>query len=146
MREEKYNIAVAMQQHVKCFSVKEQVDSSAPSPDPKEDFSTIHIPPTLDGKHRAYRCPCVPIDNLDYEASLASAEKHDWKLNVDMSNGVCNLYSRGLKIGEITNEDVSGMLSDWIHRGEPYLIYLLEVHEEKPQMLQLFFIWTDAKV
>ncbi len=77
---------------------------------------------------------------------MASAEKHDWKLNVDMSNGVCNLYSRGLKIGEITNEDVSGMLSDWIHRGEPYLIYLLEVHEEKPQMLQLFFIWTDAKV
>lgn len=141
-----YKIAISMKQHIKCF-LENAVDDKKTTSDTlsKQDKSTIHIPPKLGGKLLAYRCPCVPIANLDYDASIESAEKQEWQLNVEESNGTCSLYSRGLKIGEIGNEDVSGMLADWIHRDEPYLIYLLEVYTEEKSANATVAFYLDRR-
>lgn len=141
-----HKIAIAMQQHIKCFVEKTVDDKKSESdPAPKEDKPTIHIPSKLDGKLLAYRCPCVPISNLDFEASLESAEKQEWKLNVEVSNGICNLYSLGLKIGEIGNKDVSEMLASWIRRDDPYLIYLLEVYTEEKTANATIAFYLDRR-
>lgn len=143
--DDSYKIALAMQQHIKNFAVSSVKEPESSKSEEDEELPVIHIPDKINGKRRAYRCPSVQISNFNVDTLIELAKNQKWQLDVKFLNGVCGLYSGDLKVGEILNEDVAGMLSDWISSGNPYLVYLFEVYDEENEAYVSIAFYLDRR-
>lgn len=102
----------------------------------------ITIPSQKDGASLVYHYGGQPINDLNYEAVFKLANDKSWELSAKSIDGKVLLYSGDILIGSLGGKRVE-MLSDWIRRDEPHLIYLNSVYPETHEATAFLAFYRD---
>lgn len=112
-----------------------------PSSKPKEKYDVV-IPEKKDGVPLAYRYS-VHFAPSNLEAVLTAAKAEHWHLSAKQIGSEIHLFSEETDIGVLTER--ADMVSDWIRRGEPYLVILERVNSETRCTVMLVFYRDKQK-
>lgn len=112
-----------------------------PSAKSKEKYDVV-IPEEKDGAPLAYRYS-VPFVPSDLDAVLAAAKAERWYLSAKQIGKEIHLFSEETNLGILTER--ADMVSDWLKRGEPYLIILERVNSETGCTVMLVFYRDKQK-
>lgn len=102
----------------------------------------ITVPSQKDGASLVYHYGGQPINDLNYDAVFKLANDKSWELIAKSSDSKVLLYSGDILVGSLGGKRVE-MLSDWIRRDEPYLIYLNSVYPETHEATAFLAFYRD---
>lgn len=112
-----------------------------------EDSDTLvnryaFLPDMKDGCHLTYQYRFF-FDITDYEAILKYVKSGNWVLNAQVFSDSISLFAGSVPVGVLSEK--ADMLSDWIHRGDPYHILVDRVSREGGCSLLLGFYRDNIK-
>lgn len=112
-----------------------------------EDSDTLvnryaFLPDMKDGCHLTYQYR-FSFDITDYEAISKYVKSGNWVLNAQVFSDSISLFAGSVPVGVLSEK--ADMLSDWIHRGDPYHILVERVSREGGCSLFLGFYRDNIK-
>ena len=105
--------------------------NSATQEDKKYD---ITIPSEIDDAKLVYHYESEEAKNVDYDLAMEIASRKEWVLGASIIDDEVWLTAKGKPIMQLASKRRSDMLSDWIKRGDPYKIYLANIHTETKEV------------
>ena len=104
-------------------------DQAAPTQEKKLD---VVVPEKYQGAPLVYWYDNVELKNVDFDAVMKAAGDKRWRLDAQADGQSPWLVDDfGVRIGQIASDRMSGMLSDWLERGDPFQAYLQNICPEK---------------
>lgn len=111
-------------------------------PAPPKTKDIVRIPDKKDGAALAYRYS-VPFVPSDLNATLSAAKAERWYLSAKQVGKEIHLFSEEADLGILTER--AEMVSDWIRKGDPYLVILERINSETGCTVMLVFYRDKQK-
>lgn len=109
-----------------------QASPAEKKPAAQEKAVDIIIPDRIGSAFRKYYYSDIAFNPFPTAEQLAleMQQTNDWSLEAVKAGGGISLNYHGRPLGVLDNADKAKMMSDWIERGEPFLVFLSHYGEK----------------